>query len=236
VEAGRVRRSLTRALLVLGGAAIATVLGWLLSSASASAAELPNLPVVPSTLVSSVVPAILPATPVLPATPALPTPKLPTPPPDLGQVAQQVHLAVAGDDRAVPSVLPVAVLVPSVPVSPVSGPAGTVAVTNPVQQLAISQFIRPLTQHRQAADGQQRSGSRTATSVPGAPVHPLPPAQPASSSDAGAHGSGGPTGGSGGALQPFVNLVRAAPNAVGTPSALAARPVAPGHQPGTSPD
>src|SRR5207237_403240 len=110
VEAGRVRRSLTRALLVLGDAAIATVLGWLLSSASASAAELPILPVAPSTLVSSVVPAILPATSVLPATPALPTPKLPSAPPDLGQVAQQVHLAVAGDDRVVPSVPPVAVL------------------------------------------------------------------------------------------------------------------------------
>ena len=65
VEAGRVRRSLTRALLVLGGAVVATVLGWLLGSASASAAELPNLPVVPSAVVSSVVPAILPATPVL---------------------------------------------------------------------------------------------------------------------------------------------------------------------------
>jgi hypothetical protein len=233
VEAGRVRRSLTRALLVLGGAAIATVLGWLLSSASANAAELPNLPVVPSAVVSSVVPAILPATPVLPTTPTLPTPKLPSAPPDLGQVAQQVHLAVAGDERVVPSVLPVAVLVPAVPVGPVSAPAA--ALGNPVQQLAISQFIRPLTQHRHAADGQQRSGSRTATSVPRVPAHPLPPAQPASSSDAGAHGSGGPTGGSGGAQQPFVNLVGAAPNAVGT-SSTPLLPVAPGHQPGTSPD
>ena len=58
VEAGRVRRSLTRALLVLGSAAVATVLGWLLGSASANAAELPSVPVVPSAVVSSVVPTV----------------------------------------------------------------------------------------------------------------------------------------------------------------------------------
>jgi hypothetical protein len=238
VEAGRVRRSLTRALLVLGGALIATALGWLLSAATASAAELPNVPVVPSDLVSSVVPAvtvpvILPATPALPATPPLPTPKLPATPPDLNQVAQQVHLAVAGDDRVVPSVLPVAVLVPSAPVSPVS--TVVVAASNPVQQLAASQFVRPLSQHRHAAGGAEQSGNRAATSAPGTPAHPLPPVQPVGSSDTSAHGSGGPAGGAGGAQLPFVQLPCAAPNSVGTPTSPRL-PVAPGHQPGTSPD
>jgi hypothetical protein len=239
VEAGRVRRSLTRALLVLGGAVVATVLGWLVSSASANAAELPSVPVVPAAVVSSVVPAvtvpaILPATPALPATPTLPTPKLPSAPPDLGQVAQQVHLAVAGDDRVVPAVLPVAVLVPSAPVSPVIAPA--VAVANPVAQGTVSQFVLPPRQHRPAAaGGEQRSGGHPARSAPRVPAHPLPPLQPASSSDVGAHGSGGPAGGSGSAYLPFVNILGAAPNAVGT-SNSPRLPVAPGHQPGTSPD
>lgn len=249
VEAGRVRRSLTRALLVLGGSVVATVLGWLLSSASASAAELPSLPVVPSPVVSSSVvssvvpavsvPAILPVAPALTTTPALPTPKLPTPglpsaPPDLSQVAQQVHLAVAGDDRVVPSVLPVTVLVPSAPASPLSATA--VAVADPVRQIAMSQFVRPLSQHRHATGDERRSSGSTATSVPGVPSHPLPPSQPPSSSDAGAHGPSGPAGGSGGAQLPFVHLLGAAPNAVGTPNPSVARPMAPGHQPGTSPD
>ncbi len=239
VEAGRVRRSLTRALLVLGGAAVVTVLGWLLGSASASAAELPSVPVVPSAVVSSVVPtvtlpAILPATPALPATPTLPTPKLPSAPPDLGQVAQQVHLAMAGDDRVVPAVLPVAVLVPSVPVSPVRVPG--VATVDSVAQSAVSQFVLPLRQHRQSVVGsERRSGGHPATSAPRVPAHPLPPLQPASSSDAGAHGSGGSAGGSGSAYLPFVNILGAAPNAVGT-SNSPRLPVAPGHQPGTSPD
>jgi hypothetical protein len=231
VEAGRVRRSLTRALLVLGGALIATVVGWLLSSATANAAELPSVPVVPA-VVSSVVPAVTVPV-ILPATPPLPTPKLPATPPDLSQVAQQVHLAVAGDDRIVPSVLPVAVLVPSAPVSPVR--AAAVAATGPVQQIAVRQFVRPLSQHRHAAGGAQPSGSRTATSVPGTPAHPLPPAQPVGSSDTSAHGSGGPAGGAGGAQLPFVHLPGAATKAVGT-SNTPRLPVAPGHQPGTSPD
>jgi hypothetical protein len=226
VEAGRVRRSLTRALLVLGGALIATVLGWLLSSATASAAELPSVPVVPSDVVSSVVPAVaVPA--ILPA-----TPKLPATPPDLSQVAQQVHLAVAGDDHVVPSVLPVAVPVPSAPVSPVRA---TTVVTNSVQQIAVRQFVRPLSQYRHVAGGAQRSGQRTAKSVPVAPAHPLPPAQPVGSSDTSAHGSGGPTGGAGGAQLPFVQLPGAAPNSVGSPTSPRLS-VAPGHQPGTSPD
>ncbi len=239
VEAGRMRRSLTRALLVLGGAAVATVLGWLLGSASASAAELPSVPVVPSAVVSSVLPtvtlpAILLAAPTLPATPALPTPKLPSAPPDLGQVAQQVHLAVAGDDRVVPAVLPVAVLVPSTPVSPVRTPA--LATADPVAQSAVSPFVLPLHQHRQnAVVGGQRAGGHPATSAPRVPAHPLPPLQPASPSDAGAHGSGGPAGGPGSAYLPFVHVLGAAPNAVGT-SNTPRLPVAPGHQPGTSPD
>ncbi|HEY3607640.1 MAG TPA: hypothetical protein VGL06_09085 [Pseudonocardiaceae bacterium] len=239
MEAGRVRRSLTRALLVLGGVAVATVLGWLLGSASASAAELPSVPVVPSAVVSSVVPtvtlpAILPAAPALPATPKLPTPSLPSAPPDLGQVAQQVHLAVAGDDRVVPAVLPVAVLVPSAPVSPVSAPA--IATAGPAGQGIVRQFVLPLRQHRQVASGGgQRSGGHRATSAPRVPAHPLPPLQPASPSDAGAHGSGGPAGGTGSAYLPFVNILGAAPNAVGT-SNSPRLPVAPGHQPGTSPD
>jgi hypothetical protein len=190
--------------------------------------------VVSSVIPAVTVPAILPATPALPATPTLPTPKLPSAPPDLGQVAQQVHLAVAGDDRVVPAVLPVAVLVPSALVSPVSAPAAATA--NPVAQGTVNQFVVPLRQHRPAAaGGEQRSGGHPATSAPRVPAHPLPPLQPASSSDAGAHGSGGPAGGSGSAYLPFVNVLGAAPNAVGT-SNSPRLPVAPGHQPGTSPD
>jgi hypothetical protein len=192
-------------------------------------AILPATPALPSTALPSTA---LPST-ALPATPPLPTPKLPATPPDLNQVAQQVHLAVAGDDHVVPSVLPVAVLVPSAPASPVSAVA--TAASSPVQQLAVSQFVRPLSQHRHSVGGVQRSGSRAATSVPGTPAHPLPPVQPVGSSDTSAHGSGGPAGGPGGAQLPFVHLPCVAPNSVGTPTSPRL-PVAPGHQPGTSPD
>jgi hypothetical protein len=99
----------------------------------------------------------------------------------------------------------------------------------------VSQFVRPLSQHQHVAGGVQRSGNRAAKSVPGTPAHPLPPVQPVGSSDTSAHGSGGPAGGAGGAQLPFVQLPGAAPNAVGTPNSPRL-PVAPGHQPGTSPD
>ena len=231
VRAGRVRRLLVRVLLVVGGALVVTGIGWLVSSASASADV---LPVTPSAVVSSVTDAI--TAPTLP-TPTLPTPALPSAPADLGQVAQQVHLAVAG--ASAPVTAPAADLVSLV--DTVSGPVDhPLAVTTPVAvPTAIVPAVRSVTvvahRHLVASDTRPRAGGSTPASVPARHLPVLPPLQPAGSSDANAHGSGGPAGGTGGTQSPFVTLFGAAPHAVGLP--ITPRlPVAPGHQPGTSPD
>ena len=243
VRAGRVRRLLVRVLLVLGGAVFATGIGWLLSTASASADVLPTVPVPPLSSVTDAISApAVPAAPALPST--LPTPALPSGPADLGQVAQQVHLAVSGvGDRVTPVTAPAAGLAPLVvPVStPVSRPL-TVTAPRSTPSIAVPQAApRPaiVVAHRHSATpGALRPAGGTDTAPAGNQQHrlpALPPLQPAGSSDANVHGSGGPTGGAGGTQLPFVTLPGAAPHAVGTPM-TPRLPVAPGQQPGTSPD
>ncbi len=234
VRAGRVRRSLVRVLLVLGGALVATGVGWLLSSASASADVLPTVPLPPLSSVTDVI-----STPA----PTLPTPPLPSTPPDLGQVAQQVHLTVSGVGARVPTVPePAAELVPLVGTvaAPVGHPLAAPAATPPSSAVTQAVF-RPGTvvahRHSVGSHAGQRTGG-TGTTQAGGPVHrlpALPPVQPAGSGDANAHGSGGAAGGAGGPQLPFVTVLGAAPHSAGRP-ATPRLPVAPGQQPGTSPD
>ncbi|HEY0805682.1 MAG TPA: hypothetical protein VGD84_11475, partial [Pseudonocardiaceae bacterium] len=155
---------------------------------------------------------------------------------DLGQVAQQVHLAVAG--ASAPVTAPAADLVSLVDTAsgPVDHPLAVVAPV--VVPTAVAPAVRSITvvAHRHSTvSTEQRPVGSTPASVPARHLPMLPPLQPAGSSDANAHGSGGPAGGAGGTQSPFVTLLGAAPHAVGLP--ITPRlPVAPGHQPGTSPD
>jgi hypothetical protein len=141
---GRMARLLTRVLFVLGAAVAATALGWLISSATASAATLPDLNV-PGTHAAPVTGLLDEIT--LPAAPASTMPKLP-PPPSAAGVAGELRTAVSqlGSRVPVARAVPVAPLTvqpstsPSAPVDqsgPVSGPAAagslpTVATVVPV--------------------------------------------------------------------------------------------------------
>jgi len=117
-------RLLTRVLFVLGASVAATALGWLISSATASAATLPDLNV-PGTHAA-------PAAPVtglldgitLPTGPASAMPKLPPPPSAVG-VTGELRTAVSqlGSRVPVARAVPVAPLTAQPPTSP-SAPAG----------------------------------------------------------------------------------------------------------------
>lgn len=241
VSAGRARRLLLRVLLVLGGALVVTGIGWLVGTASASAEVLPTVPVPPLSAVTDVVPA--PALPAaVPAT--LPTPALSGS--SLGQVEQQVHQAVSGvGDRVTPATapaLPITVPLTITSAEPVNTPPVTeTAGATPVPAAA---GARPQTvvSHRHPVGTAAHVRPRTTdTAHVGAPQHHMPALPPAGSSgssessDANVHTTGGSAGGAGGAQYPFVTLVGAAPHAVGRPT-TPRLPVAPGQQPGTSPD
>jgi hypothetical protein len=226
---------LVRVLLVVGGAMVVTGIGWLLGTASASADVLPAVPAVPSpAVVSSVTDTI--GTPVLPA--SLPTPALRNTPTDLGQVTRQVHLAVSDvGDRVTPVTTPALKLVPltlTVPAPkdhPATGTAPAVSHAPATQfrpETVVAHRHVPVTGSRPAG-----TGSTPAAAQHHMPV--LPPLQPTGSSDAATHSAGGSAGGAGGAQSPFVTVAGGAPSPVGRP-ATPRLPVAPGQQPGTSPD
>lgn len=231
LAAGRVRRLLVRVLLVLGGVCVATVLGWLLSAGSASAAPLPGVPQVPSA-VSAAVDHVSTSDLVAAVRPVLPTASL-------DGVTKQVHVAVSGVRDRVPPAVPVTVDEhPATPAPTMTGRAAShvTPAAHPVRP------VRPV--HRHVAPGRHRHATGTApVQRPGAhhtvpaPAHrgDVPPLPPVSSSDSGAHSGGGVAGGAGGAPVPFQHLLGAGPHLAGTPSTP--RPaVAPGQQPGTSPD
>ena len=238
VSAGRARRLLVRVLLVLGGALAVTGVGWLIGTATASAEVLPTVPMPPLSAVTDVV-----------HTPSVPTPALPTTlpaPASLGQVEQQVHQAVSGvGDRVTPATvpaLPVTVPLGIIVTEPASHtPTVTdIAGATPVTTAALA-GVRPQTvlSHRHSVSTVAHVRPRTTDTAPvGAPQRhapALPPAGSSESSDANVHTMGGSAGGAGGAQLPFVTLVGAAPHPVGRPT-TPRLPVAPGRQPGTSPD
>lgn len=253
LAAGRVRRLLVRVLLVLGGVCVATVVGWLFSAGSANAASLPDVPPVPSVLsaaadhvstsdlVTSVHPVLSTAVPAsLPTTPSL------------DGVAKQVHVAVSGvRDRVTPTVPPATTLVRTTGLASVVPATATEHVAShvtpvapPVQRAASAGSA--VARSRPAAPPRHWHAVGTApVQLPGAhhtvPVPTptdrghLPPLPPASSSDSGAHSAGGFAGGASGAQVSFPHVVGSGLHLAGVPTTP--RPaVAPGQQPGTSPD
>ena len=143
---GRSMRLLTRVLFVLGGTVAATALGWLISSATASAATLPDLNV-PGTHAA-------PAAPVtglldgitLPAGPASTMPKLP-PPPSAAGVAGELRTAVSQLGSRVPvRALPVAPLTaqPSTSPSTPAGQSGPVSGPAPARSLPTVTTVAPV--------------------------------------------------------------------------------------------
>lgn len=241
--AGRVRLLLARALVVLGGVFAITAVGWLLSAGSANADTLPPVPVIPS-VVSAIAPQLSTPDikpPALPAAPALP----------LDGVTKQVHVAVAGVgdkvdkvEKVAPAVAPVTdpVLHQEHPVTlakpavvpthrHVSTPSATASVK------ADTLVTDVLVQHRHVTVA---TPVRARHPVPPAPLNghhapPLPPLQPAGSSDSSAHGAGSVAGGAGGAHLPFTHVLGGGLNLACAPSTPRIA-VAPGQQPGTSPD
>lgn len=241
---GLTRRLLVRALVVLGGVFAVTAIGWLLSATSAHADELPTIPVVPSVLstaaehatgqlptvdapsAADLKAALQPALhAALPARPSLDRVTQVT------QVTQQVHTAVTSVSAPVTPPAPVAhhaAATPTRPAAPTVPAAGHRAVAAP-----------SMAQHPRSAPI-QLPGAHPATPAP-APAHQqphkplLPPVQPASSSDSSAHGATGFAGGPSGTSVPFTHVIGTGLILAGPPSAPRIA-VAPGQQPGTSPD
>ena len=155
VKPGRLRRLVTRAVLVLGGAAAATAAAWAIGTATAAADQLP-LPPVDSIggVVGSGVTAGAPARAVDAATGALdpvthdalsamktaPVPQLPPPPADLATVTEQVRTAVLGvGARLAPSWTPAPGLLPA-PATLIGGDTAPAALA---PQAAMSTAVDP---------------------------------------------------------------------------------------------
>lgn len=229
LAAGRVRRLLVRVLLVLGGVCVATVLGWLLSAGSASAAPLPGVPRVPSA-VSAAVDHVSTSDLVAIVRPVLPTASL-------DGVTKQVHVAVGGVGDRVPPTVPVTVPEPPAPTTTGHAASHVTPAAHPVRPVhPVHRHAAPPAHHRHTTGTApvQRPGAHHTVPTPAHRGH-VPPLPPVSSSDSGAHGGGGVAGGAGGAPVPFQHVLGTGRHLAGTPSTP--RPaVAPGQQPGTSPD
>jgi hypothetical protein len=143
---GRITRLLTRVLFVLGGTVAATALGWLISSATASAATLPDLNV-PGTHAGPVAPVTgLLDKITLPAAPASTMPKLPTPPAAaMSGVAGELRTAVSQLGSRVPAVpvTPLAARPPTSPSAPV-GRSGPVSAPAPIRPQTTATTVAPI--------------------------------------------------------------------------------------------
>jgi hypothetical protein len=251
-----VRRLLARTLVVLGGVCAATVIGWLLSAGSAHAATLPGVPQVPSALstVADKVSTSDLASSVRPVLSTLPTKlpaKLPSTP-SLDGVTKQVHAAVGGvHDRVTPAVThavsPATTLVhttglaPLVPATTAEHAASPVTSAAPPVRSATPVHVPAAPVRHWHATGTapvQLPGAHRTVPAPApvpAPRGHVPPLPPAGSSDSGAHNTGGVAGGASSASVPFQHVLGTGLRLAGRPSTP--RPaVAPGQQPGTSPD
>jgi hypothetical protein len=243
---GRVRRLLARVLVVLGGAFGVTAVGWLLCAGSADADSLPAVPVVPS-VVSAIAPQLSTSDITLPALP-------------LVGITDRVHDAASGvgtkvrgkvrrvekttkvvkvRHKVVPVAVPVAHHDPIAPVARAAraARAASAARVGKVVRVGKPSTVAPavLVQHRHAAvrpPGVPRSTPAPTPQDTGRQAPLLPPAGP---SDSSAHGAGNVAGGSGGAHLPLTHVLGHGPHLAGIPSTPRLA-VAPGQQPGTSPD
>lgn len=246
---GRMARLLTRVLVILGGTVAATALGWLISSATASAATLPdlNLPGTHANPAAPVTSALTSLT--LPAGPAPTVPKLPSPPAgtaSMSGVAGELRTAMSrlGSRIPVDRALPVTPLTAQPPASlsapagrsgPVSGPAAArplTAVTTvapvPAGSATVVRFLS-----RQVTGLVSPAAPRPVPSMPNpAPWSPVTvPAAPGGSVG-GATGAGGLglVDTSGTFPVPGLDVVRAIPVTVPLGRVTA------GKQPGITPD
>ncbi|HEX5403515.1 MAG TPA: hypothetical protein VFX16_14565 [Pseudonocardiaceae bacterium] len=235
------RPLLVRALMVLGGAFAITAVGWLLCAGSASADTLPPVPVIPS-VVAAVAPQLSTTDIDAPGIKAPEIRDLKPPALPLDGVTKQVHVTMSGVGAKVDKVekaAPVVTLPPATDLPVHHTPA---VVPPVVHQLSPAQ---PEAQRQHIAAPSVRMARTVWT--PRAQQHPtaplgaghhtplLPPLQPAGSSDSNAHGAGSVAGGAGSAHLPVTHVLGCGLNLACAPSTPRIA-VAPGQQPGTSPD
>jgi hypothetical protein len=241
---GAVRRLLVRALAVVGGVVAVTAIGWLLADPAAHADELPSTPSVPSVLSAVTAPIQHPATLPTADIKAIKTPDLKPvvqrllPKPPLETVTKHVHatgvplLAKPAPQEAdtEPPVVRHAITVAIRPdvteqavrkTTPKTGP-------KPTPETA-AHLAAPIPAPPAPGTALARHVTSTPTGHGNGPM--LPPAQP----DSGVHGGGGLVGGPGSAYS-LATPVFGAGLALAGPESTPRLAVAPGTQPGTSPD
>ncbi len=142
---GRVARLLTRVLIVLGGTVAATALGWLISSATASAATLPDLNL-PGTHAGPAAPIVGAVSGVLtlPAGPASTMPQL-SPPAGTASIAGELRTAVRQLGSRVPAVpgTPLTAQPPTSSSAP-AGRSGFVSGAAPARPLSTETTVAPV--------------------------------------------------------------------------------------------
>lgn len=247
-ERGLLPRLLSRALLVLGGAVLATAAGWLISTASASAATLPGLPTNP--VADTVRATVHQTTAALSATADSVARSKSAPLPHTPDGVRKVTGALSGAVGRLGAHVPVKpVSVPALPTAPAGhhvAPAphsATASRAVPTPHLAVRS--KPAAPAHPAPVRRAPAAPSVHVAQPTAPARPVLPGLPApnpwspvtvpapSSGGAGATGAGGGLGFADhtGALPvPALHVERIAP--LTAPAGLDT----PGRQPGTTPD
>lgn len=237
--AAGVRRFLVRMALVVGGVFAVTAIGWLVSGTAAHADELPSVPPV-SALLDHAGHAL--STPDIKPVASI-TKTLDKALPDKATLTKTTGL----DKTVLAKALPPAPVIDTVTKQVVPDHARvttSVPVVHHEAGHATAMVTRSVAIHQQ---------SRSVRVLPApmpmpmpVPVRPapaghhhdgpvLPPVQPVGSSDSTMHGTGGLAGGAGGASLPATPVLGGGLQSAGTPSTPRLA-VAPGLQPGTSPD
>jgi hypothetical protein len=241
-----VRRLLVRMALVVGGVFAVTAMGWLLSGTAAHADELPSVPPVSALLDHAGQQLSTPdIKPVVGA--AGLTKTLDRALPDKAALAKTTGLDHTLDKTGLAKALPPTPAIDTVTKQVVPDQPRTTSVPV-VHDDATGRDAAQVTRSVAIVPTYQQSRSVPVLPAPmpaPVPVRPapaghhhspvLPPVQPVGSSDSTMHGTGGLAGGAGGASLPATPVLGGGLQSAGTPSTPRLA-VAPGLQPGTSPD
>lgn len=241
VLAAGVRRLLVRTGLVLGGVFAVTAIAWVLSGAAAHADELPSVPPVSSLLAHA---GQQLSTPDIKPVAGL-TKTLDKALPDKATLDKTTGLDHTLDKTGLAKALPPAPAIDTVTKQVVPDQPRATRVPAPVVHHRTGVEHSSVQVTRSVAILPTHELSRTVLPAP-MPVRPaapvghhhgpvLPPVQPVGSSDSTMHGTGGLAGGPGGASLPGTPVLGGGLHSAGTPSTPRLA-VAPGLQPGTSPD
>lgn len=249
-ERGILPRLACRALLVLGGAVLATAAGWLISTASASAATLPGLPANP---VAGTVRAVHQTTAALSATAVSVAHTQSAPLPHTPDGVRKVTAALSGAVGRLGAHMPAKPVPVPVPPTASTAPAGhhVAPATHPATASRVSPTHHVATRSTPAAHAHPAPVRHAHVAPSGRVAHPAAPARPVlpglpapgpwspvtvpapGSGGAGATGTGGGLG--------FADHTGALP--VAAPLAERSAPLTgpvvlgtPGRQPGTTPD